>query len=251
MFPDQFKLDLKALQHHVHMLSLLLPLTDRELVATEELPDMLSAARNISYIWSKLWRDNKTKIEATKSSNSLAYFPFARETSFQLACSQRALDLYQKRDLRQQLQNFVLNGWVLAEKIESLPPLEKQLIDSDWRNFLSINKSITTILSGVEKLSIEFTIEDHSLKSFGNTLSVLDHINVSTLDFALMIQTLDKLKTMSIGKSKEVSDFEYVLKQMEGLQFAAMRKNGSLTILLAQTDNFFQSFFSKQLKSDW
>uniref|UniRef100_A0A8R1ICE5 Uncharacterized protein n=1 Tax=Caenorhabditis japonica TaxID=281687 RepID=A0A8R1ICE5_CAEJA len=159
--------------------------------------------------------------------------------------------LYRKHDLRQKLQNFALNGWALAKKIESVPHVKKHFNDSDWRHFLSINKSITILLSGVEKLSRKFKTGDQSLKSFGNALSVLDHINISTFNFPLMIRTLEKLKTMSIGQSREVSDFENILKQLEGLQFAAMRRKNSLMILLAHTDNFFQSFFSKQSKSDW
>uniref|UniRef100_A0A8R1E8E7 Uncharacterized protein n=1 Tax=Caenorhabditis japonica TaxID=281687 RepID=A0A8R1E8E7_CAEJA len=244
----QFKSDLKAVQNYVKLINSLTPLTNTERVATEELPSMLSAVRHVMDKWRELWEDNKTK---NKTTQSLAYFPFARETSFQLACSQRALMLYQKHDLRQKLQNFALNGCALAKKIDSVPHLKKQLNDSDWRHFLSINKSITILLSGVEKLSRTLTTEDQSLKSFGNTLSVLDRINVSTFNFPLMIRTLEKLKTMSIGQSREVSDFENILKQLEGLQFAALRRKNSLIILLAHADIFFQSFFLKQSKSDW
>uniref|UniRef100_A0A8R1IBU3 Uncharacterized protein n=1 Tax=Caenorhabditis japonica TaxID=281687 RepID=A0A8R1IBU3_CAEJA len=229
------------------MLNSLTPLTNTERVAIEELPSMLSSARNITDKWRELWKNNKT----TQSFRRLAYFPFARETSFQLACSQRALMLYREHDLRQKLQNFALNGRALANKIEIVPHVKKQFNDSDWRHFLSINKSITILLAEVEKLSRTLTTEDQSVKSFGNALSVLDRINVSTFNFPLMIRTLEKLKTMSIGQSREVSDFENTLNQLEGLQFAAMRRKNSLMILLAHTDHFFQSFFSKQSKSDW
>uniref|UniRef100_A0A8R1EHB9 Uncharacterized protein n=1 Tax=Caenorhabditis japonica TaxID=281687 RepID=A0A8R1EHB9_CAEJA len=247
----QLNSDLKTVQNYVKLLNSLSPLTNIERVATEELPSMLSSARNVMDKWRELWEDNKTKNKTTQSFHRLAYFPFARETSFQLACSQRALMLYQKHDLRQKLQNFASNGCALAKKIESVPQVKKQFNDSDWRHFLSINKSITILLSGVEKLSRRLTTGDQSLKSFGNTLSVLDHINVSTFNFSLMIRILEKLKTMSIGQSREVSDFENILKQLEGLQFAAMRRKNSHIILLAHTGNFFQSFFSKQSKSDW
>uniref|UniRef100_A0A8R1E5U6 Uncharacterized protein n=1 Tax=Caenorhabditis japonica TaxID=281687 RepID=A0A8R1E5U6_CAEJA len=155
-----------------------------------------------------------------------------------------------KSDLRPTAQSFVVNGLALSEKIQSLPFGEKQFIAQAGKEFKSMNQSIPIFFTKIEALNSKFLNEGQSLKSLGKLSSVLDQINVSAFHLPLMISALNKLKSTSIGQSKEVADFEKSLEQLEDLQFAIMRKKGILSLLLGETETFLKLFFAKQMKSE-
>uniref|UniRef100_A0A8R1IQK7 Uncharacterized protein n=1 Tax=Caenorhabditis japonica TaxID=281687 RepID=A0A8R1IQK7_CAEJA len=64
----------------------------------------------------------------------------------------------------------------------------------------------------------------------------------------MMLSTLDDLKSTDIGQSPEVVGIENCLIQLEDLQYAALRRNGTLLITDAQV--FFPKFFGKPSDSD-
>uniref|UniRef100_A0A8R1DEK0 Uncharacterized protein n=2 Tax=Caenorhabditis japonica TaxID=281687 RepID=A0A8R1DEK0_CAEJA len=148
----------------------------------------------------------------------------------------------------QKINNFVNSGTKMAKKIETLSPIEKQSIGSGWNNFSAIGPLMETFSSEIKKLPFNISNKHVDFKSFGNSLSILDKLNVPSLDFAMMLSTLDNLKSTGIGQSQEVVETENCLIQLEDLQYAALRRNGYLWITDAQI--FFQKLFEKPSDSD-
>uniref|UniRef100_A0A8R1DI80 WSN domain-containing protein n=1 Tax=Caenorhabditis japonica TaxID=281687 RepID=A0A8R1DI80_CAEJA len=238
----------KAVANYVNVLKLFSPYTADQLKEIEQLGAILLLARKKLIKSLILDLDIKKDVRHAEGANRLKSFSSAREITFQLAFSQKTLALYQRPDLHQLINNFVNNGTKLAQKIETLSTIEKQSIGSGWNNFFSIGPLMVTLSSEIKTLASRISNEKVDFKSFGNSLSILDKIKVPSLDFAMMLSTLDNLKSTDIGQSPEIVDTENCLQQLLDLQYAAMRRNGTLLITDAQV--FFKQFFKKPSDSD-
>uniref|UniRef100_A0A8R1DWS7 WSN domain-containing protein n=1 Tax=Caenorhabditis japonica TaxID=281687 RepID=A0A8R1DWS7_CAEJA len=239
---------IKAVANYVNVLKLFSPYTADQLKEIEQLGAILLLAREKLVKSLILDLDLKKDVRNADGANRLKNFSLAREITFQLAFSHKTLALYQRPDLHQLINNFVNNGTKLAQKIETLSAIEKQSIGSGWNNFLSIGPLMVTLSSEIKTLTSSISNERVDFKSFGTSLSILDKVKVPSLDFAMMFSTLDDLKSTDIGQSPEIVDTENCLQQLLDLQYAAMRRNGTLLITDAQV--FFKQFFEKPSDSD-
>uniref|UniRef100_A0A8R1IDK4 Uncharacterized protein n=2 Tax=Caenorhabditis japonica TaxID=281687 RepID=A0A8R1IDK4_CAEJA len=246
--PQNIKQDIKTIRDRIQVLSSLSPLTTTERLGLDQLERVLLEAKNKLNERRKVEEKLKTDIEQTNGVHRLKNFPFAYETTFQLVCSYRVLFLLLKPDFGQMSERLSESARALYEKIESLPPHEKELIGVGWNHLRTINQSFSILLSQVDFLTATIPNEDHSLKHFGSLLSFLDHLNVSSLNFSLMIRTLAMLKTTSIGQTLEVANFGKSLEQLKDVQFWDMRKKGILPLCSVKLIHF-SNCFSQNIQS--
>uniref|UniRef100_A0A8R1E887 WSN domain-containing protein n=1 Tax=Caenorhabditis japonica TaxID=281687 RepID=A0A8R1E887_CAEJA len=247
--PRKLKLDIHnivKLHDFVHTLS---PLSEIENVVINNLTEVLLAVKRKLNESSKLGDKFKKEIEETKGFRRLTDFTWAREASIQLACSQRALNFYQREDLPQIVYKFSENGKIIRDRVDAMS--EKPEILSGWSNISVFKQMVPNFLKEVEKLSFIYPMKEKSLKSFGDVLSSLDTVTPPQIDYSMWQFVLSFLASTHIG---QVDDFVYVKKSLDDvadLQYALLRRKNLLSGLLAQADKSFKELFKEEQSTDW
>uniref|UniRef100_A0A8R1IID4 Uncharacterized protein n=1 Tax=Caenorhabditis japonica TaxID=281687 RepID=A0A8R1IID4_CAEJA len=110
------------------------------------------------------------------------------------------------------------------------------------------NNTVNEIKMHFEQISFD---ETTPIKiSLADAMSSLNDVNIPPLNLESMITSLDLLESIYDEISLEAADFKKCIRNLQDLQLASLRRNGSLSKLLSLADLFFKSFFERQLKSE-
>uniref|UniRef100_A0A8R1IJ17 Uncharacterized protein n=1 Tax=Caenorhabditis japonica TaxID=281687 RepID=A0A8R1IJ17_CAEJA len=139
----------------------------------------------------------------------------------------------------------------LADKMKNLSLLDIQLAGYEWDYFFFLNNSMNMFIIEAQEVSSKLLIKEHNLKSLADAVSSLDNVKIPSLNFELMISSLDRLESSSFELAPEVAALKQSIKSLDGLEYAVMRKQGALPKLIARAASFFKSFFSKQPEMKW
>uniref|UniRef100_A0A8R1IMN4 Uncharacterized protein n=1 Tax=Caenorhabditis japonica TaxID=281687 RepID=A0A8R1IMN4_CAEJA len=120
-----------------------------------------------------------------------------------------------------------------------------KMLDQTWFSFdepkikiYPLPQTINTSVSFLKQISL------------ADAMSSLNDVNIPPLNLESMITSLDLLESIYDEISLEAADFKKCIRNLQDLQLASLRRNGSLSKLLSLADLFFKSFFERQLKSE-
>uniref|UniRef100_A0A8R1HXG3 WSN domain-containing protein n=1 Tax=Caenorhabditis japonica TaxID=281687 RepID=A0A8R1HXG3_CAEJA len=243
--PQRVKSEIAAVENLVNLLNSLCLFSEKERKVIDGISNFLVSVKS-KMNGSKLLEESlQLEMKETGFLHRFSGFSSARNLTSQLAYTERALRLFQREDLNQDLQNLATNGEKLVELIESLSANEKQLVGTGWSDISSLNTSLSSLFPVIKSLPSNSTLPESNLTSFGKSLLFLDANKIPEFNFSSMVSAINYLKSSRVGQSEKVLNAEQSLIKLEGLQYASMRQNDTLGTLLRQADNFFTTFFSK------